>query len=75
MENWEAVYLPEERLIENQTGKFHLIKEAKDDRVVVTRELSFPRVDFSGDDWKELRELLLAEKHDRNRTVLLKKST
>ena len=71
---WEQVYTPEETNIENEIGSFSLSSEEKEEHLIITRQLRFDSVDCSTDDWEKLRALLLAEKNERNRTVMLRRS-
>lgn len=68
----EPVYLPESTVLENSAGRFELKVERSGDRVTLTRILQLNEARFDAAQWPDLRALLLAEKAERNRTLLLK---
>ncbi len=72
-EGWDIVYQPSPRALENDAGGFHIKVEEKDGRRVVTRQLRLTKASCPAADWPQLRALLLADRSERNRTVLLKR--
>lgn len=66
----EVVRLPDEVAIENAAGVFRLSVTRDEGEVAVTRKLALHRAAFSAQEWPEVRALLLAERHERNRTLL-----
>lgn len=74
MTGWEPVYTPMETAVENEIGSFRLSSEEKEERLIITRQLSFDSVDCSAEDWEKLRALLLADRNERNRTIMLSRS-
>jgi hypothetical protein len=68
----EAVYRPADQKIDNQAGSFTIAVEANGDRISVARELELAKAVYGPEEWPSLRTLLLADKHERNQTLLLK---
>lgn len=68
----EVVRLPSDDLVENRTGRFALtVEEDQDGWIEVSRELEIESSTIPADRWHELRSLLLAASHERNRVILL----
>ena len=70
-EGVELVRVPDEVSLENAAGSFRLAVERSDDELILTRTLALTRDEYSAADWPDLRALLLAERHERNRTLLI----
>ncbi|MCF7810858.1 DUF3857 domain-containing protein [bacterium] len=68
----EIVYSPEERKIDNDIGKFLLSCEKHDGYVIITRNLSLSSSKYNSEDWQLLRELLLTDRSERSRKLLIK---
>jgi hypothetical protein len=68
----DVLRVPGEETIENQVGGFSVSVEEDDDWITVTRELRIGKTTVEPDRWPELRALLVAETHPRNRTILVK---
>jgi len=68
----EIVYMPSDQRLENKAGKFNISVSRKDDRIIIRRELNLAKTIYQPDEWPDLRKLLLADRHERNRTLLLK---
>jgi hypothetical protein len=68
----ETIRLPEPMEFENLAGRFYLRVERDGDAVTITRGLSLSASALPPSAWPELRALLLAEEHDRNRVVVYK---
>lgn len=73
-DGWEMVYIPECCEIANDVGRYQLEIERSDGKINVKRTLRFNRNDIPSDDWHLLRELGLAGKNERNRTMIIRKS-
>ena len=58
--------------LKNAAGEFELKITYNNDQIIINRSLHLTQVDYPPESWPELRQLLLAEEHDRNRIVLLK---
>jgi len=71
-EGIEIVLKPENRQIENQAGNFEITVLEKDDYIVINRRLSLIKTEFAPGEWPILKELLLADYHERNQDILLK---
>ena len=69
---WKAVFYPADQTIENAAGRFTVTSTVKDSQLVIIRELKLTKAVFRPEEWLLLRQLLLAENHEKNRTVLLK---
>ena len=68
----EIVRLPDETVVENETGRFALtVVESDDGWTEVSRELAIAAATIPPEQWPQLRALLLATAHERNRTILL----
>jgi hypothetical protein len=67
----DVVRLPEPMTLENGAGRFELTVDRKDDKVTVSRTTTLIKAQFTAEEWPGLREILLAETHDSNRTILL----
>lgn len=72
---WKTVFYPVNQTIENAAGQFTVSSEVKDSQLVVIRELKLTKAVFKPEEWPLLRQLLLAENHEKNRTILLKAVT
>lgn len=72
---WKAVFYPVNQTIENAAGRFTVTSEVRDSQLVVIRELKLTKAVFGPEEWPLLRQLLLAENHEKNCTVLLKAVT
>jgi len=71
-EDVEAVYVPEDVSFSNAAGSFSLTaKTDSDGELTLKRTLELESSRFESAQWPALRELLLAETHERNRTLLL----
>ena len=70
--SWKAVFYPADQTIENAAGRFTVTSTVKDSQLVVIRELNLTKAVSKPEEWPLLRQLLLAENHEKNRTVLLK---
>ena len=70
----EAVYLPVDQSISNEAGNFKLTVLKKDEQIVITRELSLSKAGYKPEEWPALRALFLADRHERNQTILLSES-
>jgi len=64
--------LPQPVVIENEAGRFELRVQQEGTQVLVKRTLSLDKRIYQPEEWPALRELLLAEKDEANRTILLK---
>ncbi len=69
---WQVVYRPTDVKIENAAGQFSVTALVQDSQLVVVRTLKLSKTTLKPEEWPMLRQLLLAENHDRNRTILLK---
>lgn len=72
LKDMDIVYLPNEQTVENLAGSFTITVVQKDDHLTIMRELNLAKTDYRPDEWLALRELLLADRHERNRTLLMK---
>jgi hypothetical protein len=68
----KIVYMPSDQTMENEAGKFNISVSREDDRIIVRRELNLAKTIYQPDEWPDLRKLLLADCHERNRTLFLK---
>jgi len=71
----QIVYSPVTETIENEAGRFSVASEIKDSQLVVMRKLSLVKTSYLPAEWPLLRQLLLAESHDKNNLVILKTTT
>jgi Domain of Unknown Function with PDB structure (DUF3857)/Domain of Unknown Function with PDB structure (DUF3858) len=68
----DLIYFSDNRTLSNTAGKFMLSSNKEDDRLTITRELNLDKATYPSDQWSAFRALLLADKHERNQTLLLK---
>ena len=69
----DVVHVPEPASLDNEAGTFALSVEERDDgSVLLTRALGIDGAVVEPEEWPALRRLLLAETHERNRTILLR---
>jgi hypothetical protein len=68
----EMVYSPDERQIESDAGKFHLSAEKRDDCIIINRNLMLSSFRYDSKDWQLLRELLLTDRGERSRKLLVR---
>ncbi|MDP8208199.1 MAG: DUF3858 domain-containing protein [Candidatus Electryonea clarkiae] len=67
-----TLILPGNKEITNDAGSFKLTIEKSGKKVTITREIQLNKTVYAPEEWKMLRELLLAEKHERNRSIFIK---
>ena len=68
----ELVYIPEGHLVDNDMGSSQITRENKDKQINITRRLVLNKVDCAPSEWTLLRSLLLADKNERGRLVIMK---
>jgi hypothetical protein len=68
----EIVHLPETRTVANGAGRCVVSASDEKDEIVFTRMLVLSRGTYAAEDWPELRTLLLADRNEGNRVLLLK---
>jgi hypothetical protein len=73
-EGLEPIYLPGDSSLSSEAGDFAIKITGEGDHLSITRDLKLIKTSYSPDEWTELRALLLADRHDRNRTLLFKKT-
>lgn len=67
----QPVYIPTDKKMENKAGGVIITVKQDNDRIDIRRELYISRVDFEPALWPDLRNLLLFDSNNQNRTVLL----
>jgi hypothetical protein len=67
----DVVRLPEPKMLENGAGRFELTVDREGDKVRIIRTVTLTKAYFTAEEWPDLREILLAETHDANQTILL----
>ncbi len=72
-DGWEVIYIPDNRTITNDIGEFRLEIERSDDEVAVKRTLRIDHCNIPSENWSSFRTLGLADRHERNRTVIFSK--
>lgn len=72
--SWRVVFSPADQTVENAVGRFTVSSVTRDSQLVVVRELHLIKAVIGPDEWPSLRQLLLAESHEKNRTILLKEA-
>jgi len=75
LEGLEIIYTPENKIIANEAGSFSTIVVKHDEKLTVTRKLELLKSSYKADDWPPLKELLLAQDHQQNKTLLFKPKT
>jgi hypothetical protein len=70
--NSPVIFSPEIESIENAAGRFSVASKIIDSQLVVVREFSLAKTNYLPAEWPLLRQLLLAESHDKNSLVILK---
>jgi len=68
----EIEHSPDESQIENDTGEFQLSNEKREDCVIINRDLTLFSFRYDSEDWYSLRELLLTDRSERNRKLLVR---
>ena len=68
----EPVYLPENKLIENESGKFTITLKQDDRLIDISRELFISQTRHENSSWPDLRALLLADVQKLNRALLFR---
>ncbi len=72
----DLIHYPEDNSIENEAGNFivHSAKTDKNDKksLTVVRSLILTKTDYTAEEWLPLRTLLLADRNDGNRLILVK---
>ncbi len=71
----DLIAYPEDNKIENEIGKFSVHSTETDKngkKLTVARSLILNKIDYSAEEWLQLRTLLLADRNDGNRIILLK---
>lgn len=71
LRSWKAAFVPVNQTIENVVGRFAVTSEIKDSQLIVIRVLQLTKTVIGPEEWPLLRQLLLAENHEKNRTILL----
>jgi hypothetical protein len=64
-------YRPADRTVDNAAGRSVVTVGVHDSTLVITRELRLSKAIYEPAEWPLLRALLLAEKHDRNQTLIM----
>lgn len=72
-DGWELVYKPVDVEMKNQAGSLQVSTEEMDNTITVTRQLVSGKVNYASKDWADLRVLLLGDRNERHRMLLLKK--
>ncbi len=75
LEGLDLIAYPENNKIENEIGKFSIHSTETDKngkKLTVARSLILNKTDYSAEEWLSLRTLLLADRNDNNRIILLK---
>ncbi|MBZ0263649.1 DUF3857 domain-containing protein [bacterium] len=65
----DVFHLPESFEIKNDAGMFTLTVEQNGDKISYSRSLKFNENSYDAKMWKQVRALLLAEKHEKNRRL------
>jgi hypothetical protein len=68
----QIVYRPEDVSLKNAAGSFSLTTVIKNGQMVLVRELHLEKTLYQPADWRELRDLLLAECQKNNGLIILK---
>ncbi len=68
----DVVYCPSSQTMENDAGRFSVTVDKVEDHITITREIELTQTLYQPEEWPELRALLLADSHERNRTLLVK---
>jgi hypothetical protein len=69
----EVVYQPSASAVENPTGRAQVEVSIQDSVLMVSRDLQINMPVCHAEDWPSLRALLLADRDERARTILLKR--
>ncbi len=68
----ETVYFPGNDSLHNAAGDFVIHSVKTDKKLIVVRQLDLSKNEYLPEDWPVLRELLLADRNDGNRKVVIK---
>lgn len=68
----EVIYQPQGEMLHNDCGHAEITCSESAGRIKLTRQTKLARSWYEPEEWSDLRELLLVETNERNRTLLLK---
>ena len=68
----DVVYCPSGHTMENDAGRFSVTVDRVEDCITITREIELTQSLYRPEEWPALRALLLADRHERNQTLLVK---
>ena len=72
MKGLELVYHPSNSVKENSAGTFSLAVKETNNKLTIERQLNLAKTEYQSEDWADLWTLLLADRHEHSRTLLLK---
>jgi hypothetical protein len=77
LEGLDLIHYPEDKSIENEAGNFiiHSTRKDKNNKksLTVVRSLILTKTDYTAEEWLPLRTLLLADRNESNRLILVEK--
>jgi len=69
----EVVYVPQSMKIENSAGSFALECREEEGKLSMKKSFALGKPEYGPQDWRQLRELLLANSHEKNKRLLFRK--
>jgi len=72
LEGLDLIAYPEDNQIENEVGNFVIHSTKTDKKLTVSRSLVLSKINYTAEEWLPLRTLLLADRNDNNRLILIK---
>ncbi len=72
LEGLDLIHYPEDTSIENEAGNFAVNSVKTDKKLIIARSLVLTKTDYTAEEWLPLRTLLLADRNDGNRLILVK---
>jgi len=72
LDGLELLHYPENNSLENETGSFAVNSIETEKKLIVIRSLKLSKSDYTAEEWLPLRTLLLADRNDGNRLILVK---
>lgn len=74
LDGWDVSYHPETDTVLNEYGHSIVNAEAGDEKLIIKRNLKLTQTTCPALEWGKLRGILLADKNERNRTIILTKA-
>ncbi|MCP4704777.1 MAG: DUF3858 domain-containing protein, partial [candidate division Zixibacteria bacterium] len=67
----DLISYPEDKLIKNEAGNFGITSKITGKKLTITRSLTLAKTYYTGEEWLQFRTLLLADRNENNRLILI----